>query len=65
MPAILTPATRSSDIAALRDRWQLATDALDGHTVHCGCVDDPCDEALRLAEAEMMAWDRLEPGTGR
>jgi hypothetical protein len=65
VPAVLTPPTHPSDVAALRDRWQLAADALDGHTGRCGCTDDPCDEALRLTEDELMAWDRLEPGPGR
>jgi hypothetical protein len=60
VPATLTGTTHSSQVAALRDRWQLAADAIDAHTARCGCFDDPCDEALLIAEDEMLAWDRLE-----
>ena len=56
------PRSRSGlDHAALqRARWWLAADALDEHTITCGCSDDPCDQALRLAEDELTSWNQLE-----
>jgi hypothetical protein len=50
--------------ARRRAQWWLAADALDDHAVRCGCVDDPCDDALRLAEDEIEAWERIETGAG-
>jgi hypothetical protein len=46
--------------AMLRAQVVAATETVDLHTVVCACVDDPCDTALQLAEAEIVAWDHLE-----
>ena len=46
--------------AVPRARWALAADAVDEHAATCGCYGEPCDEALRLTEGKIEAWDWLD-----